>query len=390
MDRRTAHTLDTNTPFLTDPAAHRLCAALEAAGFVALFVGGCVRNAVLKLPATDIDIATDATPKQVIAIAEKSGFRAVPTGIAHGTVTIVIDGRAFEVTTFRRDVETDGRRAVVAFSKDVAEDARRRDFTMNAIYADRFGAIVDPLDGMPDLLAGRVRFIQDAGQRIREDFLRTLRFFRFHAYYAAPEEGWDADALAGIAANLDGLETLSAERTGGEMIKLLSAPDPAPALAVMAQTGVLGHVLPGADATLLAPLVHLEVLLDAAPDPMTRLAALGGEEVGKRLRLSRSDQKRLESIRVQSVSGLGAKAVGHVAGEQAGLGAILLRAVMANSPLESSAISAVNEGATAVFPIKASDLPHLQGKALGDALSALKADWLASDLTKTKSQLLGT
>ncbi|MEP0940770.1 MAG: CCA tRNA nucleotidyltransferase, partial [Rhizobiaceae bacterium] len=252
MDRRTAAELDPNTPFLSDPPAQNLCAALEAAGFRALFVGGCVRNALLQRPASDIDIATDATPDQVIEVAVQSRFRAVPTGIAHGTVTVVVEGTAFEVTTFRRDVETDGRRAVVAFSKDVAEDALRRDFTMNAIYADRSGAIVDPLDGMPDLRAGRVRFIADADQRIREDYMRTLRFFRFHAYYAAPDEGWDADALAGIAANLDGLETLSAERVGGEMIKLLTAPDPAPALAVMAQTGVLGQVLPGADATLIA------------------------------------------------------------------------------------------------------------------------------------------
>ena len=388
MDRRTAETLDPNTPFLLDPAAQNLCAAIEAAGFVALFVGGCVRNAVLQLPATDIDIATDATPEEVVTIAETSGFRAVPTGIAHGTVTVVIDGHAFEVTTFRRDVETDGRRAVVAFSKDVSEDARRRDFTMNAIYADRSGAIVDPLDGMPDLRAGRVRFIEDAGQRIREDCLRTLRFFRFHAYYAAPEEGWDADALAGIAENLDGLETLSAERVGGEMVKLLSAPDPAPALAVMTQTGVLGRVLPGADATLIAPLVHIESLVGAGPEPMTRLAALGGEDVVTRLRLSRSQKKLLESIRSHSVSAFGAKAVGHIAGEQAGLGAILLRAAMANTLPESSAISAVKDGAVTAFPIKASDLSTLEGKALGDALSALKQDWLASDLTKTKNQLL--
>ena len=388
MDRRPAAELDPNTPFLNDPAAQSLCAALEAAGFKALFVGGCVRNALLHRPASDIDIATDATPDQVIEVAALSGFRAVPTGIAHGTVTVVVDATAFEVTTFRRDVETDGRRAVVAFSKDVAEDARRRDFTMNAIYADRTGTVVDPLHGLPDLRAGRVRFIEDAGQRIREDYLRTLRFFRFHAYYADPDQRWDADALAGIAENLDGLETLSAERVGSEMIKLLAAPDPAPALAVMAKTGVLGCVLPGADVTLVAPLVHLEHSSGIGPDPMARLAALGGEDVAQRLRLSRSDQKRLESIRTHSAGFYAPKATGYVAGEQAGLGAILLRSAMANTVLDAATVSAVKEGATTVFPIKASDLPHLKGKALGAALAALKAEWLASDLTKTKRQLL--
>ena len=174
------------------------------------------------------------------------------------------------------------------------------------------------------------------------------------------------------------------------MIKLLSAPDPAPALAVMVQAGVLGHVLPGADATLISPLVHLEQLAGVEPDPMARLAALGGEDVATRLRLSRSEQKRLKRIRMHSGSVLGPKAIGHVAGEQAGFGAILLRAAMANTPVESSVLSAVKEGATTTFPIKAGDLSPLEGKALGDALSALKEDWLASDLTKTKNQLLNS
>ncbi|WP_299728333.1 CCA tRNA nucleotidyltransferase [uncultured Tateyamaria sp.] len=389
MDRRIAQDLDPKTPFLTDPAAQKLCQVLEDAGHVALFVGGCVRNALLGLAASDIDISTDATPDQVMRIVKAAGFRAIPTGVDHGTVTVVARGDAFEVTTFRRDVATDGRRAVVAFSTHIEDDARRRDFTMNAIYADRRGTVVDPLHGLPDLQVGRIRFIEDAGQRIREDYLRTLRFFRFHAWYAAPDQGWDAEALDGIATNLDELETLSAERVGAEMVKLLSAPDPAPALAVMAQTGVLSAILPGADPTLVAPLVHLEQGVGAAADPVTRLAALGGEDVADRLRLSRADQKRLASIRDHSTSALGAKAIGHMAGKGAGFGAILLRAVMANTVLDVSEISEVAEGAQAEFPIKASDLPDLQGKALGDRLAALKSEWLASNLEKSKNALLG-
>ena len=389
MDRRIAQSLDTNTPFLTDPSAQKLCRALADAGHLALFVGGCVRNALLGLVPSDIDISTDATPDEVIRIIKDAGFRAIPTGVDHGTVTVVVDGRTFEVTTFRRDVATDGRRAVVAFSTKIEDDARRRDFTMNAIYADPAGAVVDPLNGLPDLKAGRVRFIEDAGQRIREDYLRTLRFFRFHAYYAAPEQGWDAEALDGIAANLGGLETLSAERVGAEMVKLLSAPDPAPALAVMAQTGVLNAILPGADPVLVAPLVHLEQIADVAPDPMARLAALGGEDVAARLRLSRVDQRRLEAIRDHSTSPLGAKAIGHLVGKQAGFGAILLRAAMANAVLDAESIDKVRAGAGIEFPVKASDLPDLEGKALGERLAALKVDWLASDLAKSKNDLLG-
>ncbi|MEO0704030.1 MAG: CCA tRNA nucleotidyltransferase, partial [Pseudomonadota bacterium] len=184
MDRQPAFRLDPNTGFLADPKGQTVCRTLEDAGHMAYFVGGCVRNAVMGVAASDVDIATDATPDDVMRIADAAGLRAVPTGIDHGTVTLVIDGTPFEVTTFRRDVATDGRRAVVAFSGDMEEDARRRDFTMNALYADRHGWLHDPVVGLADAQARRVRFIDDPVQRIREDYLRILRFFRFSAWYA--------------------------------------------------------------------------------------------------------------------------------------------------------------------------------------------------------------
>lgn len=251
MDRQPSLRLDPNTGFLADPNGQRVCALLESGGHQALFVGGCVRNAVLGAPASDVDIATDAHPDEVMTLAKAHDVRAVPTGIEHGTVTLVLDNVPFEVTTFRRDVATDGRRAVVAFSDRMEDDARRRDFTMNALYADRHGELYDPVGGLPDAQARRVRFIDDPVQRIQEDYLRILRFFRFGAWYADAALGWDADALSAIAQTLDGLRSLSAERVGAEMIKLLAAPDPAPAVAVMARTGVLHTLLPGADPTLL-------------------------------------------------------------------------------------------------------------------------------------------
>ena len=192
-------------------------AALD--GFQALFVGGCVRNALMGLPISDVDIATDARPEQVVQCMQAAGFRTVPTGLAHGTVTVLTGADSYEVTTFRRDMSTDGRHATVAFSTDIAADAARRDFTMNAIYATAGGQVIDPLGGLPDLLARRLRFVGDAGERVREDYLRILRFFRFHAIYG--DDGFDAQALAAIADNLAGLETLSRERVGGEMRKLL-------------------------------------------------------------------------------------------------------------------------------------------------------------------------
>lgn len=388
MDRPDTFRLSADTAFLADPAGQQLCSVLEGAGHQVFFVGGCVRNAVMGLDASDIDISTSAVPQTVIDVAKGAGFRAIPTGIDHGTVTVVVKGTPFEVTTFRRDIATDGRRAVVAFSNDIVEDAVRRDFTMNALYADRLGVVHDPLAGLQDAYDRRVRFIQDPTQRIREDYLRTLRFFRFSAFYADENNGWDSDALAAIASNLDGLETLSAERVGAEMLKLLSAPDPVPSLAVMEQTGVLQRVLPGAMINFVGPFVHLETILGVAPDPIARLAALGGLDVEQRLRLSRNQQKALGSIKENSVSSLGPKVLGNIAGASAGLGAVVLQAAMAGQPLAADVVAQVRQGARAVFPVSARDLPDLSGPALGQRLKATRALWLASDLTKSKEDLL--
>ncbi|MEM9737340.1 MAG: CCA tRNA nucleotidyltransferase, partial [Pseudomonadota bacterium] len=275
-------------PWLTAAPTRAVMAAL---GGEALFVGGAVRNSLLSAPVSDIDLATPLLPEEVIARAEAAGLKAVPTGIDHGTVTLIADHQAFEVTTYRADVETDGRRAVVRFSGDIAEDARRRDFTMNALYAKADGTLVDPLGGLPDLTQRRVRFILDAETRIREDALRILRFFRFTAWYGAEI---DAEGLAASAALAALVETLARERIGAEMRKLLAAPDPAPATASMAASGVLARVLPGAEARALGPLVAAEAAAGAPPDWRTRLCALGGEGAVARLRLSKAEARALE------------------------------------------------------------------------------------------------
>ena len=351
--------------WLAQPGTQTLCGALEAAGYRALFVGGCVRNALLGVPVADVDIATDARPEAVTRLAEAAGLRVVPTGIEHGTVTVIAGGVPHEVTTFRRDVETDGRRAVVAFADDVTEDAARRDFTMNALYADLWGNVIDPLGGLPDLLARRLRFVGDAHQRIREDYLRILRFFRFHAHYGDPDQGMDAEALAASAELAEGVDGLSRERIGSEIRKLLAAPDPAPAVAAMAQAGVLARVLPGSDTRALAPLVHLESGLP--PRWQRRLAALGGQEVEERLRLSRADVAVLAALR----------------------DAVLLRAALLESPLPTDWQTDVARGAASVMPVTAIDLmPDLQGAALGARLKEIEARWLASDLRLTRADFL--
>jgi poly(A) polymerase len=312
----------------------------------------------------------------------------VPTGIEHGTVTVIAGGAPHEVTTFRRDVETDGRRAVVAFADDVTEDAARRDFTMNAIYADLRGNVIDPLGGLPDLVARRLRFVGDAHQRIREDYLRILRFFRFHAHYGDPDQGMDAEALAASAELAEGVDGLSRERIGSELRKLLAAPDPAPAVAAMAQAGVLARVLPGSDPRALAPLVHLESGLP--PRWQRRLAALGGQEVEDRLRLSRADAAVLAALRDAVGSGWSPAALGWKLGAEGGRDAVLLRAALLESPLPTDWQTDVARGAASVMPVTAIDLmPDLKGAALGARLKEIEARWLASDLRLTRADLLG-
>ena len=372
--------------WLSDPATQAVCAMLTGAGHQALLVGGCVRNALLGAPVTDIDIATDATPDRVVALAKAAGLKPVPTGIDHGTITVVADGKPHEVTTFRRDVETFGRHATVAFSTDVAEDAARRDFTMNALYARPDGTVIDPLDGLPDLQSRHVRFVGNPDQRISEDYLRILRFFRFTAWYGNPALGMDADGLAACAAGIDGLQTLSKERIGAEIRKLLAAPDPAPATASMARAGILAAILPGTDDRALAPLIHLEG--DEAPRWLRRLAALGGADPTDALRLSRQDQRDLGTLRAEVASTRTPAALAALHGATLATDAILLRAALLESPLPSDWQADVARGTQTPFPVNAADLPHLSGPALGTELKRLKELWLNSDLRLTRSQLL--
>ncbi|WP_339821973.1 CCA tRNA nucleotidyltransferase [Sulfitobacter dubius] len=381
--------IPTDTRWLHDEDAQRVCRVVQDGGHRIYFVGGCVRDALLGLPDSDVDLSTDATPETVIALAKSAGVKAVPTGIDHGTVTLVSGGKPFEITTFRRDVETDGRRAVVAFSTDITEDARRRDFTMNALYATPDGQVLDPLGGLPDLRAKRLRFIEDAGQRIREDYLRTLRYFRFMAWYGDPEAGPEPDALDAIASNLDGLETLSAERVGQEFKKLLRAPDPAPALALMRQTGVLPVLLPGSDDRWISMLVHFEQALGLAPDWPVRLAALGGEGVAGRLRLSRVEAKRLALFQEQGFAGLPLSELAYRHGVEVARGAALLRACLAEKLPESAVLETITRAASARFPVTAKDLmPKFKGPELGYEIARLEQIWIASDFSLSRAELL--
>ena len=375
--------------WLMRPETQAVFEVIEACGHSVWAVGGCVRDDLLGMPVRDIDLATSATPAQVMEIGRAAGLKAVPTGIDHGTVTLISGGAPYEVTTLRRDVDSDGRRATVAFGASVEEDAGRRDFTVNALYADRTGTLLDPVDGLPDLRARRVRFVGDPDARVHEDYLRILRFFRFTALYGTPENGIDADGLAACAAGAEGLEKVSRERIGAEMKKLLSADDPAPAVASMQAAGVLMRVLPGADSASLAVLVHHEAALDIVADPLRRLAVLGALEADSRLRLSRAESAKLDLLQrlTGDTSGLAEVAWRH--GADCARDVALLRAAALGEEIAFDLDAQIELGVAAVFPVAAADLmPDFTGAALGAKLAELEAQWIASGFSLDKAALL--
>jgi poly(A) polymerase len=309
----------------------RLLAALGADQGLTRYVGGAVRDDLLRLPVSDVDLATRIPPDEVIRRLEKAKIKAVPTGIDHGTVTAVSDGHPFEVTTLRRDVSTDGRRATVAFTDDWREDAARRDFTINALSADPVtGELFDYFGGLADLKQRHIRFIGDPLQRIAEDHLRILRFFRFHARFDAREP--DVAALAACTARSNDLMALSRERIADELLKLLAVPDPSPTVEIMLNHAILRPVLPEIDAGKLGNLTALiasERNAEVTPDPLRRLAALLprdpalADDVAVRLRLSNKARKRLACAANDAVEGA-AEALAYRIGVECAIDRLLL------------------------------------------------------------------
>ncbi|WP_420861806.1 CCA tRNA nucleotidyltransferase [Algirhabdus cladophorae] len=345
----------------------------DSFGHQIYLVGGCVRNAVLNRPLSDIDLASDALPERAMEIASEAGFKIIPTGLEHGTITAVANEVAFEITTFRRDVATDGRHAEVVFSEDVKQDALRRDFTMNALYCDAKGRVVDPLGGLKDARDGVVRFIGNPDDRIQEDYLRILRFFRFTAWYGDPALGLHQNGLAACAAAAQNLDRISKERIGSELLKTLAAKDPAPAMAAMQASTVLGVILPGADTKSLPLLVHLDS--EYPPDPLRRLALIGGQDLKENLRLSKVQDTQIKLLRSSLQTPLPELAFRH--GVQFALNAALIQATVLEQPISASLDSVLTTAASQVFPLKAADLmPNFQGPALGEVLRVAETYWI--------------
>jgi poly(A) polymerase len=380
-------------PFMTSPETVKLMAVLGEARFV----GGVVRNALLGKPVSDIDVATPHPPEKVRALLEAAGLKAVPTGIEHGTITAVVNGKPFEVTTLRRDVETDGRRAVVAFTTDWAEDAQRRDFTMNALYADRDGEVYDHVGGVADLEAGRVRFVGDPAARIREDYLRILRLFRFHAWYG--QGGLDVDALVAVEQEKAGLAKLSGERIAKEMLKLLEAANPVAVLVAMGETGVLAEVLPGApDIMCLKRLAAADASAALPPDGVLRLAALlprdkaVAQAVAKRWKLSNAHTDRLTDLAEAGETVTPYLSTHDVAKLLYKLGPERfrdrVRLAWAEAPQAfvqwRTFLASANEWQRPVFPLSGDDVMAagvVKGRAVGQVLSEVESWWIENGFT---------
>jgi len=386
----------TDAPWLRSGPAARVLALLNGSGEEARVVGGAVRNALLKIPVADIDIATTALPAEVIRRAKAAGIKSVPTGIDHGTVTLVVDSHPFEVTTLREDTETFGRKATVAFGRDWVRDAERRDFTINGLSVDGDGVVHDHVGGLSDVAARRVRFIGDPRARIDEDYLRILRFFRIHAAYGTGEPD-RAGYLACIGGRA-GLVTLSAERVRLEMLKLMVAEGAAGAVQAMADGGLLLSIFGGVAYTgPFAAMIAAERLLGLAPDPVRRLGALAvavtedARRVALRMRLSKAETRALESMgqrwwRLAGMDEATARRRLYRLGEERYRDRLMLAWARAGGRIDAAQwrelATLPQRWSAPKFPLKAADFIArgvAQGPLLGQVLALAEDGWLAAD-----------
>ncbi len=392
-----------DSEWLKAGSTQAVLAALSADGHTARVVGGAVRDALLGRAVRDIDIATNATPVDVLALAAAANLKALPTGLEHGTVTVIANDRSYQVTTLRRDVETDGRHAKVAFTTDWAADASRRDFTINALYCDADGTLFDPLAAHADLTAGRVRFVGDASQRIAEDSLRILRFFRFSAEYAAGTP--DGSGLAACVAGRAGLGQLSAERVRDELLKLLAASGAAAVVRVMYEHGLIQAVLGAApQLRLFEPLVAIETGLRLEPDSALRLCALAVavdedvDRMSERFKLSNNERGVLAAniwrdvARLRSIDTAQARRELYFRGNAGMRAAVTMAWAASGKPIDDQRWRVLLEmavgGVPPRFPIAGKDVLALgiaPGPQVGGLLRELEDWWIASGFSDDRN-----
>ena len=376
--------------WLRKPSTQSIMEILISDGHEAYFVGGCVRDTLFNLNTTDVDIATSAHPKKVLEIMKKAGLKAIPTGIDHGTVTVVADQQSYEITTFREDIETDGRKAKVKFSKSLTEDAKRRDFSINAIYCEQDGTILDPLGGLTDIAEKRITFIGDPYERIKEDYLRILRFFRFAALFSTNKKFLEIE-ISALSDLRDGLDTISAERKSDEIFKLFAAPNLIFSISLMEKTNIISKVFHTYYFNCLATLQDIENRHEISPCATRRLAAYTEDNLKLHLRFSNKTANTHKILRDEAEGPKGAAELSYRYSEKLALDIILVRASLQGTEFSKDILSQIKLGSAVEFPIKSSDLSeYFSGPKLGTMLKLLEQKWIESDFTLNKKKLLST
>ena len=377
------------TKWLRNPSAQKLSKLYKNFGYQVLFVGGCVRNTILKMPVTDIDLATDAQPEEIIKIAEENNIRFVPTGLAHGTITLIIDNKNYQITTFRTDFDHDGRYAKVEFTESLLLDASRRDLTINALYCNHVGEVIDPLNGLDDIKKQKIKFIGNPNERIKEDNLRILRFFRFQAIYGNKNLEIDSIALEACHNHKSKLAALSKERITSELRKILSAPNPLEVIIKMNETGVLNELFQNVSIDSLEAYLKTEEKFKININWLGRLLSLQVTQEEESLKLTRCEFKFLKQTKSAIENQIHVLEFSYYNGVENGKIYSILQNFRHNIILSKNLLNQINSLATKKFPITAKDLmPEISGKKLGEALRSLEDRWIKSNFTLSKKDLL--
>jgi len=377
------------TKWLRNPSAQKLSKLYKSFGYQVLFVGGCVRNTILKMPVTDIDLATDAQPEEIIKIAKENNIRFVPTGLAHGTITLIIDNKNYQITTFRTDFDHDGRYAKVEFTESLLLDASRRDLTINALYCNHVGEVIDPLNGLDDIKKQKIKFIGNPNERIKEDNLRILRFFRFQAIYGNKNLEIDSIALEACHNHKSKLAALSKERITSELRKILSAPNPLEVIIKMNETGVLNELFQNVSIDSLEAYLKTEEKFKININWLGRLLSLQATQEEESLKLTRCEFKFLKQTKSAIENQIHVLEFSYYNGVENGKIYSILQNFRHNIILSKNLLNQINSLATKKFPITAKDLmPEIRGKKLGEALRSLEDRWIKSNFTLSKKDLL--
>ena len=377
------------TKWLRNPSAQKLSKLYKSFGYQVLFVGGCVRNTILKIPVTDIDLATDAQPEEIIKIAKENNIRFVPTGLAHGTITLIIDNKNYQITTFRTDFDHDGRYAKVEFTESLLLDASRRDLTINALYCNHVGEVIDPLNGLDDIKKQKIKFIGNPNERIKEDNLRILRFFRFQAIYGNKNLEIDSIALEACHNHKSKLAALSKERITSELRKILSAPNPLEVMIKMNETGVLNELFQNVSIDSLEAYLKTEEKFKININWLGRLLSLQVTQEEESLKLTRCEFKFLKQTKSAIENQIHVLEFSYYNGVENGKIYSILQNFRHNIILSKNLLNQINSLATKKFPITAKDLmPEIRGKKLGEALRSLEDQWIKSNFTLSKKDLL--